>query len=310
MANDAPQFKVTDRVVDRDGHEGVITLVTRFDGSHWYDVRFDLGEAVRYDADLTPHHQEVTTMADHPLITAALAMPNTHVVVSTYVDGTERRFETRSAASAETHADHVERPKIGRDLIDRGTGQTVRVVRVRVLPIGAARVEAVALRFCRNLLDRIGRHDLTEVVRLNATAEYGAGACASHDFCDANVYMGRAIEHVLGMRQDSLDLDAETTELWNQAWDLAIKQGFYVGQLTTFRVGVTYTDRAAGDHDLIYRWKVVARTAKTVTIQNMNRSINETVRRGIRVYNTGIESCSPDGRYSMAPVISADRWED
>jgi hypothetical protein len=51
-------FKQGDKVVDRDGFEGVVVLVTEWEGSRWYDVRiFDgsrrVGEAVRYDADLT-----------------------------------------------------------------------------------------------------------------------------------------------------------------------------------------------------------------------------------------------------------------
>lgn len=68
----------------------------------------------------------------HPLIAKALAAPKTHEVVTTYADGTVRRLATRSAASAETHAEMVERPKIGRDLIDRDTKQIVRVVSVEV----------------------------------------------------------------------------------------------------------------------------------------------------------------------------------
>lgn len=80
--------------------------------------------------------------------------------------------------------------------------------------------------------------------------------------------------------------------------------------VTKFVVDAVYTDRAAGDHELIYRWKVVARTAKTLTLRNMNRTVEETFKRGVRVYE-GIERCSPNGRYSMAPVISADqRGED
>lgn len=51
MANS--KFSKGDKVRDRDGFEGVITLVTHFDGSVWYDVHFGRGEAVRYDADLT-----------------------------------------------------------------------------------------------------------------------------------------------------------------------------------------------------------------------------------------------------------------
>lgn len=73
-------------------------------------------------------------MADHPLITAALAAPKTHKVVTTYADGTAKSFETRSLASAENHA-LGERRKIGRDLLSRDTGETVRVVSVEVVAL-------------------------------------------------------------------------------------------------------------------------------------------------------------------------------
>lgn len=39
-------------ITDRDGYCGTITNITHFDGSHWYDVRFDRGSAVRYDSDI------------------------------------------------------------------------------------------------------------------------------------------------------------------------------------------------------------------------------------------------------------------
>lgn len=64
-------------------------------------------------------------------INAALAAPHTHAVVTTFADGRTRRHTTRNAASAENYA-VGERRKIGRDLIDRATGQTVRVVSVDV----------------------------------------------------------------------------------------------------------------------------------------------------------------------------------
>jgi hypothetical protein len=69
--------------------------------------------------------------ATHPLIAAAMAAPKTHVVVTTYADGRARRHETRNAASAETYA-VGERRKVGRDLIDRMTGEAVKVVSVVV----------------------------------------------------------------------------------------------------------------------------------------------------------------------------------
>lgn len=70
----------------------------------------------------------------HPLIAAALAAPKTHKVVTTFADGHTREFATRNAASAEMHA-VLDRRKIGRDLIDRPTGKTVRIVSVDVVKI-------------------------------------------------------------------------------------------------------------------------------------------------------------------------------
>jgi hypothetical protein len=66
------------------------------------------------------------------LVRAALDAPKTHVVVTLYADGTTKRHETRSRASAETHANMVIRPQLGRDLIDRKTGKTVRMIDVTV----------------------------------------------------------------------------------------------------------------------------------------------------------------------------------
>lgn len=69
--------------------------------------------------------------APHPLIAAALAMPKTHKCVTRYADGSVREFSTRSEASACTHA-VGERRKIGRNLINRETGEVVRVIAVHV----------------------------------------------------------------------------------------------------------------------------------------------------------------------------------
>ncbi len=68
------------------------------------------------------------------LINAALAAPKTHAVITHYECGKMKRFETRNAASAENFA-IGERRKIGRNLISRETGETVRVVSVEILPI-------------------------------------------------------------------------------------------------------------------------------------------------------------------------------
>jgi hypothetical protein len=68
------------------------------------------------------------------LINAALNAPKMHVVISTYADGKTYRHETRCAKTAENWA-IGERRNIGRDLISRETGKTVRVVSVEILPL-------------------------------------------------------------------------------------------------------------------------------------------------------------------------------
>lgn len=67
-------------------------------------------------------------------IAAAMAKPITHLVVTTYADGSTRTHETRSAAQAENFA-IGERRKVGRDLIRSETGETVRVTSVAVVTL-------------------------------------------------------------------------------------------------------------------------------------------------------------------------------
>lgn len=71
-----------------------------------------------------------------------------------------------------------------------------------------------------------------------------------------------------------------------------------------FEVGRTYSTRSACDHNCIYSYTVVARTAKRLTLRQPGES--KTRVRGIAI-DRGVEYCLPEGRYSMAPVIRADR---
>lgn len=70
----------------------------------------------------------------HPLISAQLAKPITHNVVTTFADGSTRIHGARSEGAAENYATG-ERRKIGRALLSRETGETVQVVSVDILPI-------------------------------------------------------------------------------------------------------------------------------------------------------------------------------
>lgn len=65
------------------------------------------------------------------IIARVAAMPRDWRVTTRYADGRVRTFDTRSEASANNHA-ITERRKIGRNLVDRETGATVRVVEVEV----------------------------------------------------------------------------------------------------------------------------------------------------------------------------------
>ena len=64
-------------------------------------------------------------------LAAIAAMPKTHIVVTTYADGRTRRFGCRSQNAANNYRASIA-GKIGRDLIDRDTGATVRVISIEV----------------------------------------------------------------------------------------------------------------------------------------------------------------------------------
>lgn len=70
----------------------------------------------------------------HTLIARALAAPKRFAVVTRYASGVEKRHGTASLAQAENWA-IGERRKIGRNLISRDTGETVRVVSVEIVSL-------------------------------------------------------------------------------------------------------------------------------------------------------------------------------
>lgn len=70
----------------------------------------------------------------------------------------------------------------------------------------------------------------------------------------------------------------------------------------SFIVGKTYSCRSACDHDCIFYYKVIKRTAKFITVEDRHGQVR---RAGIRVW-CGVETAMPQGSYSMAPIIRAD----
>ena len=83
--------------------------------------------------------------------------------------------------------------------------------------------ELLAKAFALRLVDEIGRDKVAETNERNKT--YSDSACASHDFCDANMVMDAAFTAVMGREQDGSDPDMK---LWATAWDMAIDHGFWL----------------------------------------------------------------------------------
>lgn len=74
------------------------------------------------------------------------------------------------------------------------------------------------------------RDNLAEIQRRNASREYASiGACATHDFFDANVLMGGAFKFTMGRGVD-IQSD-EDVDLWNAAWTKARAEGFKQGAI-------------------------------------------------------------------------------
>ena len=68
-----------------------------------------------------------------------------------------------------------------------------------------------------------------------------------------------------------------------------------------FEIGKTYLTRSACDHECIFAFEIIARTAKTITFTYHGK----TIKRGVYLWD-GMEACFPMGKHSMAPIIRAD----
>lgn len=70
----------------------------------------------------------------------------------------------------------------------------------------------------------------------------------------------------------------------------------------TFEAGKIYATRSICDSECIFSFRVLKRTPKSVTVVVHGN----TVRRGLTIQD-GVEEFSPFGKYSMSPVIKADK---
>lgn len=73
-----------------------------------------------------------------------------------------------------------------------------------------------------------------------------------------------------------------------------------------FEEGRTYSCRSVCDYDSIFRFTVLSRTPKFVVLDRGEG--RPPVRVGVKVHDD-VEYVLPLGRYSMAPVLRADREE-
>jgi hypothetical protein len=68
-----------------------------------------------------------------------------------------------------------------------------------------------------------------------------------------------------------------------------------------FKAGNTYSMRSVCDHNCIWTYEVVRRTAKSVWLKDSKGDVKRCV---VSVYD-GAEHVMPKGRYSMAPILVA-----
>lgn len=68
-----------------------------------------------------------------------------------------------------------------------------------------------------------------------------------------------------------------------------------------FEVGEIYTTRSICDSDIVFEYKVLARTKSFVTLEQDGKAIGK---KKVYMYD-GRECCKPEGDYSMCPVLKA-----
>jgi len=96
------------------------------------------------------------------------------------------------------------------------------------------RAATIALEFCNVLRAWLTPVEMSKVIVRNRAwaLEGDKSACATHDFCDANMAMDEAFKRVLGrgclLIEDCVSDDEKQadTNLWNEAWGIAKAANF------------------------------------------------------------------------------------
>jgi hypothetical protein len=72
-----------------------------------------------------------------------------------------------------------------------------------------------------------------------------------------------------------------------------------------FEINKIYTTFLATNFDTKLSYRITRRTAKSVWIRDLQCPKEPIRRRAVKVHE-GIETIFPEGRYSMAPILSAE----
>lgn len=73
-----------------------------------------------------------------------------------------------------------------------------------------------------------------------------------------------------------------------------------------FEIGSTYNMTSPGDHNCVWTYKVLKRTACTVTLTDGKKDITCRINKAYTNYRDA-ETVFPLGQYSLCPVLSADK---
>lgn len=71
-----------------------------------------------------------------------------------------------------------------------------------------------------------------------------------------------------------------------------------------FEVGKRYSMTSVCDHNCVWTYTVISRTANTVTITDGRETMTRRIVKGLSEYR-GAETVRPLGNYSMCPLLSA-----
>ena len=111
-------------------------------------------------------------------------------------------------------------------------------------------------------------------------------------------------------KRDTYEIESDLLDhLWNYLVDCGLDPNDFrpeeeapVTPGATFVAGQELAVRSLGDWDCVFRFVVVKRSAKFVTL--LYHGLEHKV--AIRTWSDGVEYCYPLGTYSMAPALRSD----